>query len=202
MTAETARSLRLGEQVLLDGEVTVTAGYPTIKRLLDTVEAGQSPPLPLQGSALFHMGSSCRQEQGRWVPNYVNPTTSSRFDPFMPRLIRLLGLTAIGGKGGMSRECADAMREVGCVYFAMPGGASALLSDGVVERVATGWDEMIEQFRLSRFRLAGFGPVSVAIDAHGNSLYDQLQQAASARKAAILDELAHDREKAAERRGD
>lgn len=202
MTPDTARSLHLGVRVLLDGEVTVTAGFPTIKRLLETVEAGQAPPLPLTGAALFHMGSSCRHEGGRWVPHYVNPTTSSRFDPFMPGLIRALRLTAIGGKGGMSRACADAMREAGCVYFAMPGGASALLSDGVVERVATGWDEMIEQFRLSRFRLSGFGPVSVAIDAHGNSQYDQLQQDAAARKARILAELERDRVQAAQARGD
>lgn len=193
MTPQTARSLRLGEQVVLDGEVTVTAGYPTIRRLLETVEAGQEPPLPLKGAALFHMGSSCREEGGHWVPNYVNPTTSSRFDPFMPGLIRALGLTAVGGKGGMSTACAEAMRDTGCVYFAMPGGASALLSEGVVERLATGWDEMIEQFRLSRFRLHGFGPVSVAIDAHGNSLYDRLQQQAAARKAQIIADLARAR---------
>ena len=193
MTPHTARSLRLGEQVVLEGEVTVTVGYPTIKRLLDVVEAGQEPPLPLRGAALFHMGSSCRQEGGRWVPNYVNPTTSSRFDPFMPALIRALGLTAVGGKGGMSNACAEAMREAGCVYFAMPGGASALLTEGVTERLETGWDEMIEQFRLSRFRLHAFGPVSVAIDAHGNSLYDRLQQQAAGRRAQILSDLAHAR---------
>lgn len=189
MTPETARALKLGELVLLDGEVTVTAGFPTLKRLSDTLDSGGEPPVPLQGGALFHMGSSCRAHGNRWLPNYVNPTTSTRFDPFMPGLIRRLGLTATGGKGGMSRACADAMREVGCVYFSMPGGASPLLTDGVVERLATGWDDLIEQFRLSRFLLSGFGPVTVAIDAHGNSLYDRLQTQASARLPQILAEL-------------
>jgi len=81
------------------------------------------------------------------------------------------------------------MREVGCVYFSMPGGASALLSDGVVERLETGWDDLIEQFRLSRFRLKEFGPVTVAIDAHGRSMYQALQDQAASRLPEILKDL-------------
>lgn len=71
----------------------------------------------------------------------------------------------------------------------MPGGASPLLTTGAVERLATGWDDLIEQFRLSRYKLQAFGPVTVAIDAHGNSMYQELQQAAADRLPDILKEL-------------
>lgn len=195
-----ARALKLGDTLMLDGEVTVTAGFSTHQRMARALDAGEALPIALAGGAFFHMGSSCREERGRWVTNYVNPTTSTRFDAYMPGIIRRLGLTATGGKGGMGRDCVEALREVGGVYFSMPGGASPLLSQGAVERLETGWDDLIEQFRLSRFRLDGFGPVTVAIDAHGNSMYDRLQQAASARLPDILADLERARREQAERR--
>ena len=53
----------------------------------------------------------------------MNPTTSTRFNPFMPRFIRHFGLRAVGGKGGLDAASAAAMREVGCVYLSFLGGA-------------------------------------------------------------------------------
>ena len=200
LSPDEARALKLGDTVILDGEVTVTAGFPTHQRMAAALDQGEALPFPMQASAFFHMGSSCRAEGDRWVTNYVNPTTSTRFDDYMPGIIRRLGLTATGGKGGMGRGCVEALRDVGGVYFSMPGGASPLLSIGAVERLATGWDDLIEQFRLSRFRLEGFGPVTVAIDAHGNSMYDDLQEQASARMPRILEELEQARQDSASRR--
>jgi fumarate hydratase subunit beta len=54
-------------------------------------------------------------------------------------------------------------------------------------------DDLIEQFRLSRLRLEGFGPLTVAIDAHGNSLYHDLATQARARMPAILEQLVKER---------
>lgn len=189
LTQDEARSLRVGDLVMLGGKIVATAGFPTHQRIIEALDGHRTLPFPLTGSAVFHLGSSCREECGRWLPNYVNPTTSTRFDAFMPDIIRGLGLTSTGGKGGMSAACVQAMKEVGCVYFSMPGGASPLLSKGVVERLATGWDDLIEQFRLARFRLEQFGPVTVAIDAHGNSMYQALQKQARDRLPDILKEL-------------
>lgn len=189
LTQEEARSLAISELVLLDGEIVVTAGFPTHQRIIEALDGHRPLPFPLEGGAIFHLGSSCREENGRWLPNYVNPTTSTRFDAFMPDIIRRLRLTSTGGKGGMGAACVEAMKEAGCVYLAMPGGASPLLSEGVLERVETGWDDLIEQFRLARFRLKGFGPVTVAIDAHGNSMYEALQEQARNRLPDILKEL-------------
>ncbi|UJQ94720.1 fumarate hydratase C-terminal domain-containing protein [Mariluticola halotolerans] len=189
LSVDVARSLKVGDMVLLDGEVTVTAGFVTHERMIAALAKGEPLPIDLRGQAFFHMGSNCREENGKWLPNYVNPTTSTRFNAFMPTLIRELGLTSVGGKGGMGAECVAALKEMGCVYFSMPGGASPLLSNGAEERLETGWDDLIEQFRLSRYRLNGFGPVTVAIDAHGNSLYEDLQQAAVSRLPDILKEL-------------
>lgn len=185
---DTARNLQVGQQVLLDGYVTVTAGFHTHKRMVETLEAGDPLPIDLCGS-FFHMGSCCYEKDGRFHPHYVNPTTSTRFDAYLPMIVRRLGLTAIGGKGGVGEDVVAALQETGGVYLAMPGGASPLLSAGVVERLETAWDDLIEQFRLSRFALDGFGPLVVGVDAHGNSLYRSLSMQAQDRLPAILARL-------------
>lgn len=193
LSPEAARALRVGQVVLLDGTIHCTAGFPAHKRMAEALQGHGALPGDLRDGSFFHMGSSCRAEGDRWLPNYVNPTTSTRFGALMPGIIRSLGLTATGGKGGMGADCVAALREVGGVYFSMPGGASPLLSEGATERLSTHWDDLIEQFRLSKFRLDGFGPVTVAIDAHGNSLYEALQDTARARLPGILERLAERR---------
>jgi len=190
LTPAAARALKLGDLFLLDGDAVATVGMPTQKRMVSEVAAGREMPTPMRGSAFFHMGVSYDEVDGRpGRLHYVNPTTSSRFNGLMPALIRELGLTSVGGKGGLSRESADAMREVGCVYFSFVGGASALLSEGVEEVVDSAWNDLIMQFRLNRVRLGGFGPVTVAIDAHGNSIYERLMTSAQARLPEILQAL-------------
>jgi L(+)-tartrate dehydratase beta subunit len=42
---------------------------------------------------------------------------------------------------------------------------------------------------LWRFRVKDFGPLTVGIDAHGNSLYDDVQTRADAWLAAVHDRL-------------
>ncbi|CAN7207371.1 fumarate hydratase C-terminal domain-containing protein [Bosea sp. LjRoot90] len=190
LTPAAARSLKVGDVVLLDGDAVATVGMPTQKRMVSELEAGRELPLSLRDGAFFHMGVSYEDSEGRpGAVHYINPTTSSRFNHLMPTLIRGLGLTATGGKGGLSQESVDAMAEVGCVYFSFVGGASALLSEGVEAVTDCAWRDLIMQFRLNRLRLGGFGPVIVAIDAHGNSIYERLMTSARERMPEIMRSL-------------
>lgn len=166
-----------------------TAGFPTHKRLVETIEAGEEPPLDLKHAALFHMGSMNREVDGKLVPDFVNPTTSTRFNAFIPSIVRHFGVTALAGKGGLDLECVQAMKEVGCVYLSMTGGAAPLLTGGIEHVIETGWDDLIMQFRLTRFSIKDFGPLTVSIDAHGNSTYDQLSKAAYAKLPELMQEL-------------
>lgn len=190
---EIARTLQLGETVYLRGEAVVTAGYPTHQRIVAGIENDVPPPVALQGAAFFHLGCMSRLEDGILRPLYVNPTTSTRFNAFIPRIVRRYGITALAGKGGLDADCIAAMRDVGCVYLSIVGGAASLLTEGVGEVVETGWDDLIMQFRLTRLKLDGFGPLTVAIDANGNSLYQNLTAQAEARLPDILDRLASKR---------
>lgn len=181
-----AAKLKLGDIVWLTGEIVTTAGFPTHQRLMDCIEKGEAPPIPLEGACFFHMGSQSGEDG---VPDYVNPTTSTRFNRFMPALLDRFGFTALAGKGGLDATCAAALAKHGAVYFSMIGGAAPLLTEGIVERVETGWDDLITQFRLTRWRVKDFGPLTVAIDARGQSLYDDLSAGARDRLPGILEKL-------------
>lgn len=189
LSADDARTLRAGDQVIIDGEIVVTAGLPTHARLIACLDGREPMPMDLRGQALFHLGSYSRETDGRFEVLYINPTTSTRFNPHMPRLIEGLELHAVGGKGGLDSACVAAMQATGCVYLSFLGGGCTLLSQAVREVLEVGWSDMLTHYRLVRLKVEGLGPVTVAIDAHGHSLYADAAQQARAMLPALMAEL-------------
>ena len=89
------RALNVGDLVYLSGEIVISAGMPTYQRMLAWMDQGKALPIELGGGALFHLGSYSREldpATGAMEVVYMNPTTSTRFSDFMPRLIRGHGL--------------------------------------------------------------------------------------------------------------
>ncbi len=197
LSEDAVRSLNIGDQVYLDGEVILTAGMPTHQRILDHLDNGLPLPIDLRGAALLHLGSYSREVDGKFEVLYLNPTTSTRFNDFMPRLIRQLGLRAVGGKGGLDEGCAKAMQEAGCVYLSFLGGGCTLLSEAIREVVSVDWSDLVHHYRLVRLRVQGLGPATVGIDAHGNSLYGNLTADAEERLPRIMEVLKARRESSA-----
>ncbi|MES2508551.1 MAG: fumarate hydratase C-terminal domain-containing protein [Pseudomonadota bacterium] len=186
-----ARSLRAGDQVIIDGEIVVTAGLPTHHRLIGCFDGKEPLPMKLQGQSLFHLGSYSREKEGGTGPDdleilYINPTTSTRFNPVMPRIINELQLHAIGGKGGLDDKSVAQMHKTGCVYLSFLGGGATLHTHAMREVLEVGWSDMLMHYRLVRLRVEGLGPVTVAIDAHGNSTYADAQAGASAGMDRIM----------------
>ncbi|MBO1076847.1 fumarate hydratase C-terminal domain-containing protein [Roseomonas marmotae] len=199
LSREDALSLRAGEMVLLDGEIVITAGLPTHHRLAECAAGTREAPRDLHGAGLFHLGSYSRETQdGAFEVLYMNPTTSTRFNALMPGLIRHFGLRAVGGKGGLDAGCVAAMQEAGCVYLSFVGGGAPLLSDAIREVVSVHWNDLVSHYRLVTLRVEALGPLTVGIDAHGNSLYGDLNAAATARLPAIMAELARERDNSGE----
>jgi fumarate hydratase subunit beta len=189
MTPEVARSLNLGEMVYLEGEINATAGIPTHARILDYLDRGEDLPVDLNRAAFFHLGSYSEEKDGEFDVLYMNPTTSTRFNPVMPRIIRELNLACVGGKGGLDAECARALKDVGGVYLSFLGGGCPLLSASIRRVVKVAWQDMISHYRLVVLEVERLGPLTVAIDAEGNSLYDNLANDAQVRRADILAKL-------------
>ncbi len=195
-----ARSLRAGDQVIIDGEIVVTAGLPTHQRLAGCLEGKEPLPMALEGASVFHLGSYSREGPSGFEVLYINPTTSTRFNPWMPRLVESLRWHAVGGKGGLDAACAQALARTGSVYLSFLGGGCTLLSQAVREVLEVGWTDMLTHYRLVRLRVEGLGPATVAIDAHGRSLYDEEMAEARARRESILAWLKEQREERREER--
>ena len=186
LSEQGVRALRLGDTVSIDGDIVVSIGLPTHQRIAEHLRDGKPLPMDLRGAAFLHL--SCYNREGADGPQalYLGTTTSTRFDAFMPSFIRSLGLRMVGGKGGLDMECVHAMQEVGCVYLSFLGGSTALLSPSLRRVVDVQWTDLISQFRLVKLNVEDLGPATVAIDAHGNSLYESLRRDARERRSDIV----------------
>ncbi|MEX0591124.1 MAG: fumarate hydratase C-terminal domain-containing protein, partial [Xanthobacteraceae bacterium] len=91
--------------------------------------------------------------------------------------------------GGLDTACAQAMKEVGCVYLTFLGGGAALHTDAIREVIDVAWNDLVSHYRLVKLRVEGLGPLLVGIDAHGRSSFDMLSQRAEERLPEILREL-------------
>src|SRR5207248_3134910 len=98
------------------------------------------------------------------------------------------GVRAICGKGGLPDEAIEPMRQYGMVYFAFVGGAAALETTQIEEIEEVAWEELMPEC-LWNFRVKDFGPLTVGIDAHGNSLFRDVQDEAKRRLEGILARL-------------
>ncbi len=185
--------LEVGDLVYLDGEIVVTVGLPTHKRIAEYLDAGKKLPMDLAGGMLCQVGTFVEDIDGEPTSRYINPSTSTRFEPYLPTIIAGLKLKAVGGKGGVGPKTIDAMRQHGCVYLSFVGGASALTSEAVIKVVDVQWHDFITQFRLTKLRVEALGPLNVGVDIRGNSLYDQLTEAAKAKLPDIMAMLNRER---------
>lgn len=186
MSREQAAELKLGDMVVLDGPIVMTAGLPTHQRILECIRSGEAPPVDLNHSAFFHLGSYSREARDGFEVLYMNPTTSTRFNDMMPPIIRHFALRCVGGKGGLDAACAAALREVGGIYLSFLGGGAPLHSASIKRILKVGWEDLTSHYRLVAMEVNGLGPLTVAIDAHGNNLYENLSIEAGKRRENIL----------------
>ncbi|HYF21145.1 MAG TPA: fumarate hydratase C-terminal domain-containing protein, partial [Ramlibacter sp.] len=89
-------ALEVGEMVTVSGLVTMTIGLPTHKRMVEQLDTGTPLPVDLKDGAFFHLSCFNRERpDGSHEALYLNPTTSTRYDAFMPRLVEGYGLRLV-----------------------------------------------------------------------------------------------------------
>jgi L(+)-tartrate dehydratase beta subunit len=113
----------------------------------------------------------------KYDPVCIGTTTSARMVRFTEPLGAQYGVRAICGKGGFPDEAIEPMQRLKMIYFAIVGGAAALETTQIEEIEEVAWEELMPEC-LWKFRVRDFGPLTVGIDAHGNSLYHDVQAAA------------------------
>jgi fumarate hydratase subunit beta len=179
LTEECVRSLKVGDKVTLDG-VLYTGRDEVHVRALEYAKEGRKLPFDLRGGALYHCGPIVKKDGGKWRVVAAGPTTSSRMDSMEPEFIRHFGVRAIVGKGGMSQATVEAMREHGCVYLAFTGGAAVLAAERITDVKGVEWLDLGMAEAMWALEVKEFGPLIVAIDAHGDSLYKRVDEEVAA----------------------
>jgi L(+)-tartrate dehydratase beta subunit len=177
--------LRAGDEVLVQGHIIGIRDRTQI-RIFDQ---GQEPPMDLSGAFLLHTAPGVRKVgEGRYEPVSIGTTTSARMVRFTEPLGRDYGVRAICGKGGFPDEAIEPLRKYGMVYFAIVGGAAALETTQIEEIEEVAWEDLMPEC-LWKFRVKDFGPLIVGIDAHGNSVFHDVQESAKKKLEEIYARL-------------
>jgi len=178
------RKLRVNDTVTLQGALFGIRDATQIHMF----DRGRKTRFDLRGHAVIHTAPNVRKTASGYEPICVGTTTSERMERFTRPLMQQYGVRLVIGKGGLREESQKAFAELGGAYLAIIGGTAAL---------ETTWIEAIEDVDLDdlnpeslwKFRVRDFGPLLVAMDAHGGSLYQDIRQRAQSRRAEALRRL-------------
>ena len=157
-------------------------------------DRGRKTKFDLQGHAVIHTAPNVRkvpvssQFPAGYQPICIGTTTSDRMERFSEPLMREYGVRMIVGKGGLRESSAKAFEQLGGVYLAFIGGTAAL---------ETTWIDQIEDVDLDdlnpeslwKFKINQFGPLLVAMDSHGGSIYQEVKADVASNKETVLKSL-------------
>jgi L(+)-tartrate dehydratase beta subunit len=181
------RALRIGDTVTLQA----TLFGIRDATLIHMFDRGRRTKFDLRGHAVIHTAPNVKKVQpdathpAGYAPVCIGTTTSDRMERFTAPLLEQYGVRLIVGKGGMRDGSLAAFAKHGGAYLAIIGGAAAL---------ETTWIERIEDVDLDdlnpeslwKFRIRDFGPLLVAMDSHGGSLYDAVGHDVAKQRAKVL----------------
>lgn len=190
LSEQEVRALRVNDTVTLAGTL---FGIRDANQIA-LFDKGRETRFDMRGHAAIHTAPNVRkvpaspEHPAGYAPVCVGTTTSARMERFTAPLMEKLGVRVIIGKGGLGPASLEAFTRVGGAYLAIIGGTAAL---------ETTWVEAIEDVDLDdlnpeslwKFRVRGFGPLLVAMDSHGGSLYDEVDSKARARRQNTLARL-------------
>jgi L(+)-tartrate dehydratase beta subunit len=157
-------------------------------------DRGRKTKFDLRGHAVIHTAPNVRKVpvSAEFPAGYqsicIGTTTSDRMERFTEPLMNEYGVRMIVGKGGLRESSAAAFAKHGGVYLAIIGGTAAL---------ETTWIDQIEDVDLDdlnpeslwKFKINQFGPLLVAMDSHGGSIYQDVKADVAINKATVLKSL-------------
>ena len=162
---EDLTDLKIGDVITLTGNI-ITARDQAHKRILE-----QGAPLDIEGSAIFHAGPIISEDENGYKMVAVGPTTSMRMNPYQSDVIDM-GPKIVIGKGGMDDTVRKALVKNNALYVVATGGCAALYVDAVEEIESVDWLDLGMPEAMWNLKVKDFGPLIVAMDSEGNSLYD------------------------------
>ena len=169
VSSEDIRRLHVGDIIFISGSI-FTARDEAHLMMLEKDK--NSLPFDPSEMALYHCGPLMKRTDDVWQVVSAGPTTSSRMEIFEDDFIEKFGVNIIIGKGGMGERTKKALEKHVGVYTAYTGGAGALAADKVKEVPAVYWLDVLGMPEaVWIFKVKEFGPLVVAMDSYGKSIY-------------------------------
>lgn len=177
LSREDVAKLRIGDVVYLTGHIYTSRDMAHLK-YRSLLEEGKPLPKDFRGAAIFHAGPvALKDEDGKWQLQVIGPTTSIRMEPYAD-MVGQMGVRAIIGKGGMAEDTQRATKQYGYVYLQAAPGCGAKLAEGISGIQDVHYLEMGMPEALWDLQADHFGPLVVAMDTEGSSIYANLKSKA------------------------
>jgi len=190
VTEEDIRKLRINDTVTLQNTLFGIRDATQIQMF----DHGRETHFDLNGHAVIHTAPNVRKVAvskefpAGYEPICVGTTTSDRMERFTRPLMTQNGVRMIVGKGGMREDSAQAFKDLGGVYLAIIGGTAALETTWIEQIEDVDMDDLNPE-SLWRFKIKDFGPLLVAMDSHGGSIYQEVKSDVALKKEAVLKSL-------------
>ena len=159
---DTIHSLKVGDMISISGYI-YTGRDAVLPKIVSLIQSGKISEynIQLQGSVIFHTAVS---------PAGVGPTSSNKLEieSSIPAL-SAAGVRLHLGKGALSKETLDALKQYNSVFAVIPPVTALLNSKTVEQKIVAFPDEGMEAFHI--LKVSEY-PAIIAI-AHGKSIYDE-----------------------------
>ena len=169
ISSDLIKKINVGDIIYLSGDV-FTARDEAHHLMINTDK--KSIPFETSKMGLFHCGPLMKKVNNKWQVVSAGPTTSNRMEIFEDKFLDKFGTKIIIGKGGMGDKTKKSLKKNNAIYTAYTGGAGALAAEKIHEVKSVFWLEnlgMPEAVWI--FKVKDFGPLVVAMDSKGNSIY-------------------------------
>jgi len=156
-------NLEVGNIISISGYI-YTGRDAVLPKIVSLIQSGKISEynIQLQGSVIFHTAVS---------PAGVGPTSSNKFEieSSIPAL-SAAGVKLHLGKGALSKETVEALKQYNSVYAVIPPVTALLNSKTLQQKVVAFPEEGMEAFHILEVKEY---PAIIAV-AHGKSIYDEV----------------------------
>ena len=169
LTKQQIASWKPGERLLLSGKF-LTGRDAAHKRICALLDAGEPLPagLSFKDRVIYYVGPV--DPVGAEAVGPAGPTTANRMDRFTETMLAKAGLLAMVGKAERGPVAIEAIRRHRSAYLIAVGGAAYLVSKAIRSARVVAFAELGME-AVYEFEVRDM-PVTVAVDAQGESVHD------------------------------
>jgi fumarate hydratase class I len=156
-----------GERLLLTGRI-LTGRDAAHKRIVDMLARGEALPVDFTNRVIYYVGPVDPVRDEAVGP--AGPTTSTRMDKFTETMLAETGLVAMIGKAERGPVAIEAIRRHRAAYLIAVGGAAYLVSKAIRSARVLAFEDLGME-AIHEFDVVDM-PVTVAVDANGESVHE------------------------------